>query len=120
MSVYLELFHGRKSVTQQLDDWGSEGPILGPLAYVHTTYAADIKIETATGSDGVLYLCGDERTDLLHYDGFYYGDWTVFGAEVLEKSPEINSRVQQFDPAKAEVPENEVDARESRPARSGR
>jgi len=28
MPVYLELFHGRKSVDEELNDWGSQGPIL--------------------------------------------------------------------------------------------
>jgi hypothetical protein len=65
MSVYLELFHGRKSVREQLQDWGSPGPILGPLAFVHTTYAADIKLQTSDGRDGVLYLIGDEQPELL-------------------------------------------------------
>ncbi len=105
MPIYLELFHGRRSLTEQLDDWGSQGPILGPLAFVHTTYAADIKIETASGEDGVLYLCGDERADLLYYDGVYYGDWSAFGAEVLEKQPELTSRVQPFERSKAAVRE---------------
>jgi hypothetical protein len=47
MPVYLHLFHGRKSPDEQLDDWGEDGPVLGPLKYVHTTYARDLKVETA-------------------------------------------------------------------------
>ena len=99
MPVYLELFHGRTSVTEQLDDWGSEVPIFGPLAYVHTTYAADIKIETATGEQGVLYLCGDERADLLYYDGVFYGDWSAFGADIPEK---IRRLSREFNPWSAQ------------------
>ena len=99
MPVYLELFHGRKSVRDQLEDWGSQGPILGPLAFVHTTYAADIKLETTDGRDGVLYLIGDEQPDLLYYDGILYGDWSVFGAELLTES--LVPRVEQFDQRKS-------------------
>lgn len=105
MPVYLELFHGRESVGTEMDDWGSQGPILGPLSYVHTTYAADIKLETIDGTDGVLCLCGEEQADLIYYDGTYYGDWSVFGDEALQHHPASRRRVQQFDCAKA-CPDN--------------
>jgi hypothetical protein len=101
MPVYLELFHGRKTVTEQLDDWGTEGPILGPLKFVHTTYATDIKLETADGRDGMLHVVGEETPDLLYYEETYYGDWSVFGGEILESNPALRRRVEQFDPAKA-------------------
>jgi hypothetical protein len=58
MPVYVELFHGRDSVNSELADWGSQGPILGPLKYVYTTYATDVKLKTVDGLDGVLLLCG--------------------------------------------------------------
>lgn len=97
MPVYLELFHGRRSPTEELDDWGSQGPILGPLAYVHTTYATDVKIETCNGVDGVFRI----ENDVLFYDGMYYGDWSVFGEEVILRESRSIGRIKQFDPAKA-------------------
>lgn len=103
MPVYLELFHGRKTVTEQLEDWGTGGPILGPLSYVHTTYATDIKVETADGVCGELRIVGEETVDLLYYGGVYYGDWSVFGAEVFENNPALLSQVQPFDAAKAKA-----------------
>ena len=102
MPVYLELFHGRKTPGEQLDDWGTQGPILGPLAFVHTTYAQDIKIQTADGHAGVLRVVGEEMPDVLYYDGVYYGDWSVFGPEVLAN--EWKARVHSFDSGKAIVP----------------
>jgi hypothetical protein len=111
--IYLELFHGRKSRDEQLDDWGAEGPILGPLSYVHTTYASDIKIQTADGLDGVLSVVGEGVPDVLFYGGMYYGDWSVFGSEAL--TDELKTRVQQFDSNKAGSPthrgDNEVCAK---------
>lgn len=104
MPVYLELFHGRRTLTEELADWGTEGPIVGPFRYVHTTYATDIKIETADGACDELHLVGEETPDLLCYDGVFYGDWSVFGAEVLENNPALLKRVQPFDSAKAETP----------------
>lgn len=37
MSVYLYLFHGRATPDEDVEDWGCEGPAIGPLDYVHTT-----------------------------------------------------------------------------------
>lgn len=76
MPVYLELFHGTESPDRsQLDGWGEQGPILGPLAYVHTTYAGDLKCcpldpdgkpnEFASADLQVTVEC------LLFYDGMY-------------------------------------------------
>ena len=101
MPVYLELFHGRKSTTEQPDDWGTQGPILGPLKFVHTTYGSDIKIQTVDGSAGVLSVVGEEVPDLLYYGDCYYGDWSVFSYEVLTK--QLKARVQQFDVDKATI-----------------
>ena len=47
MSVYLHLFHGRDALEQDLDTWGREGPTIGPLSYVHTTYGSDVKLRGA-------------------------------------------------------------------------
>lgn len=103
MPVYLELFHGRKTLAEQLDDWGTEGPILGPLKFVHTTYATDIKLETADGRDGLLHVVGEEMPDLLYYDETYYGDWSVFGEEILRNNPALRGRIEQFNPTKAKA-----------------
>ena len=100
MPVYLELFHGRKSVDEKLEDWGSRGPILGPFAFIHTTYAADIKVRTEDGAEAVLSLVGDETPDLLFYDGIFYGDWSAFGPELLNAAQ--RQRVETFDPRKAD------------------
>ncbi len=71
--MYLKLFHGRADPTVSLDDWGEEGPIFGPMSYVHTTYAADIKFEVGEDMCELLII-----HDMVYYDGMYYGDWSVF------------------------------------------
>jgi hypothetical protein len=63
--MYLQLFHGRRNPEQYMDDWGEQGPIFGPLQYVHTTYAHDIKIEDAEGRDGMFHV----HDDMVYYDG---------------------------------------------------
>lgn len=100
--VYLHVFHGRDSTNESMDDWGFDGPVIGPLQYVHTTYACEIKFacsgdvadkffpdlvkrdrEAGIGPghefEGQLPICGD----CLYYQGKFYGDWSVFGPELL-------------------------------------
>lgn len=89
--IYLGLFHGRDERDQDMADWGYEGPMIGPLTYVHTTYASFIHLCFADASRVPLYFpaadgaanCAAEETlqivgDLLAYDGRFFGDWTVF------------------------------------------
>jgi hypothetical protein len=72
--LYLRLFHGRLDKNADMDDWGLDGPVLGPLRCVHVTYMCDIFI-------------GDEfenllvEGDLVVYKDVYYGDWTVITEE---------------------------------------
>lgn len=81
--VYLHLSHGRTSPDEQLNDWGFNGPTIGPLEYVHHTYAvhvrfyfrdlADAHRQGFVDTEGELYIVDG----LLVHDGKYYGDWTV-------------------------------------------
>ena len=83
MAVYIHLFHGRKDPAEQLEDWGEDGPVLGPFRWVHTTYACDIKLgspEAKGDAVGSLYVV----EDMAYYDGIWYGDWSVFGDECVE------------------------------------
>jgi hypothetical protein len=100
MPSYLQLFHGRKNPYEILEDWGEEGPIIGPLDYIHTTYAAEIKFEISGRSDsyGWLTICGD----LVYYDGNYYGDWSSF----TELPRELKSKLIEFDQSKAALPKD--------------
>lgn len=72
MAVFLKLFHGRNAPTDELDDWGFEGPMLGPMDYVHTTYASDVKY-CLNGEDYRLHII----EGCVEYEGKYYGDWSV-------------------------------------------
>lgn len=78
--VYLYLMHGRKDPEQDMDDWGLEGPYIGPLRNMHTTYASTLHLKFADGKEtGPLYpevMCIAD--DMLYWDGVYYGDWSVF------------------------------------------
>lgn len=92
--VFLRLFHGRDDPDQEMDDWGFEGPILGPLRYVHITYMSDVKFEMERSAferffpeefkkyhaqfpqewiEGQL----DVAHGLIAYGGKFYGDLSV-------------------------------------------
>lgn len=82
--MYLCLTHGRVAIDEQLADWGSSGPYIGPLAWCHITYNSTINICAADdrNEEGTGPMCGiDEplrfEADMLHYDGVYYGDWEL-------------------------------------------
>lgn len=97
--VYLKLFHGRKTVDEDMDsDWGEQGPILGPLDYVHTTYAATIHCLAVNQQYDVDLTVVE---DCIYYNGWFYGDWSVTTAAQLQSQTDM---VEQIDEAKAKVP----------------
>ena len=99
--LYLELFHGRKSPEQEMDDWGEQGPIFGPYAYVHTTYSCDIKLGKENDDPDELSIIDG----LVYYDGIYYGDWSVYSETVIKDLPDdrLKSFHQEYDDAKAKT-----------------
>ena len=36
--IYIRLFHGRKGPKQDMQDWGFNGPVLGPFDWIHGVY----------------------------------------------------------------------------------
>jgi hypothetical protein len=87
--LYLGLFHGFKSEAERIkvDDWGADGPMIGPLEYVHTTYACHIKIKFVDSKDAKKYGIKVNSQDMgiidgcVHFNGMQYGDWTVFNVK---------------------------------------
>jgi len=99
--LYLRLFHGRSDPNQEMDDWGSDGPILGPYLFCHTTYNCHLKLGRPDDGRDELYIAG---FDMVFYGGVYYGDWSVFGEAELKDDgfePSI------YDPEKAKPPKIE-------------
>ena len=79
--LYIRLFHGRTDPEQDMDDWGSDGPVFGPYEFVHITYASCVRFGRQNGDCDSLYV----YEDMLFYNGAYYGDWSVFTDETLKK-----------------------------------
>lgn len=87
--LYLGLFHGFASEKDRSEwqDWGANGPLIGPLEYVHTTYAESISFRFREGVNYERYGFSDQENllfisdGLFEFDGMYYGDWTVFSID---------------------------------------
>jgi len=99
--MYLRLFHGRTDPQQDMDDWGSDGPILGPYNFAHTTYHCCLKLGKPDGGCDELYIV---QPDMIFYDGVYYGDWTVFGEAEFKQG---DFKLSTYDPSKAKPPKIE-------------
>lgn len=94
--LYLNLYHGfpDHESRDEADDWGEQGPLIGPLQYVHTTYASHIKFrfvdeESAKQFPELSVRNGVEadmstNLDCLRYGDMFYGDWSVFHVDENE------------------------------------
>lgn len=87
----LRLFHGRRSPHEHLSDWGHDGPVLGPLKSVSSTYCSELRVET-TDQD-VVYL--HELAGLIYYGGVFYGDFEI--SNQLEATEQVNANTAEVE-----------------------
>jgi hypothetical protein len=97
MPLRFRLFHGRVDPLQQMDDWGTDGPVF-PANFVHTTYGRHIRLGGPQHGESHLELYVN-KDGLVFYDGVWYGDWTVYMSDV---EPDLPLSV--CDQSKAEIP----------------
>ena len=95
--LYIRLFHGRTNPEQDMDEWGSDGPVFGPYEFVHITHASCVRFGRQNGNCDSLYV----YEDMLFYNGAYYGDWSVFTDETLKKGEFVTI---PFEQSKANLP----------------
>lgn len=110
--LYIRLWHGRMAVDEQLDDWGFDGPVIGPFLYAHITYMDGVKVamereafikafpelDASVHSTG--HTPGDTRQwvehhfmtrgDLFEFQGRLYGDISVIPASLVEEVRRIH------------------------------
>ena len=82
--MYLKLLHGRSTIDEEMDDWGNDGPWIGPLAWFHCTYLANVGVGFTGGEELAAMGTSNDfpspmslHEGLLYYDGIYYGDWEL-------------------------------------------
>ena len=90
----IKLYHGRKSPDENLNDWGTDGPLLR-IGGFHVTYLSTFRV-MLEDKDWYFLKFVD---DLLYYDGVLYGDFTI-----SDSDPEnIGQAIAWFDPIKGQV-----------------
>ena len=94
--LYLRLYHGRNDPQEDLEDWGSEGPVFGPYESIQITYESHIKMHSDSGFDDLAW-----QEDLVFYDGIYYGD-----VEISTTAPA--SEITPYKHEKTIFPEKEI------------
>ena len=98
--LYIRLFHGRCDPQEEMNDWGTDGPVFGPYKFIHTTYKNYLRLNNLNDNCEELYL----SEDMLFFDGMYYGDWSIISEEVFDKS---GFTVTNFEQDKANLPKKE-------------
>jgi hypothetical protein len=86
-TVYLKLLHGRLDPNQDMQDWGFNGPVLGPFEAVHITYRDELR---CLGDSEPSELILRYTEDMLTYEGKYYGDFEIaadFGSDTPKTLP---------------------------------
>lgn len=89
MSYYLKLYHGRKDPAEQMDDWGEDGPYIGPFSAVTWTYN-DLKLHTP---DDFEHLSNKINDDMIHHNGVWYGDFELKWIDGLEEANEMKDAI---------------------------
>lgn len=98
--LYLHLFHGRKDLGQDMDEWGEDGPVLAVYGFIDTYRQHPRVIDTPNPDDDAWHEI-IERDGCLYYDGMWYGDYSVFSGTV---DKHLRERAVLFDPSKAALP----------------
>ncbi len=96
----IELYHGREDPDQNLEDWGSQGPVFLDIEYFHMAYLSDPNVGGA-----IDFLT--TKGDLIYYDGIYYGDISVFlfDKDNPEHVQTYGDRIVKYDKRKAKLAE---------------
>lgn len=100
-AVYIELFHGRKYPSNDLNEWGGQGPVLGPLRHFHVTYGMHRIITEEEDWIGDLFF---EPDGCVYYDGMWYGDYSIISAETVASSEQLEDRVEKPEKEKLTPP----------------
>ena len=90
--VYLHLFNGRQP-GEPLEDWGEDGPVLGPFEFVHVPWTSEINLD----HDGASLKIVDST---VMYGGFFYSDFSVVSAQQFQASAELQAMHEPFDRTK--------------------
>lgn len=98
----VHLFHGRKDPDMDMDDWGEDGPCIGPFHWFHTTYDCHVRAGRADPPYTTWEITDSMHGDMIYYDGMFYGDWSVCDIHTFLRE---RREIVELDEAKAKLPE---------------
>ena len=79
--LILRLYHGRKDPNERLEDWGFDGPVIGPISGIVSTYGT-IRI----------FHSGNELVELSYHEDMvvleecYYGDMEIVSIDNIKEN----------------------------------
>lgn len=79
--IYIHLFQGRTDIDQDLEERGSDGPLLGPFDSIHTTFDSHKRVLLLGDSEQWIELLTTEG--MIYYDGIFYSDFSIFSERML-------------------------------------
>lgn len=86
--LYLKLYNGRYDPNQDMDDFGFEGPSIGPLESVHGTYTTHMMVVFSNLADAAKFGIDVNFPSIPFHEDMlriqmpgekevFYGDWIV-------------------------------------------
>ena len=88
--VYLHLYHGRLDPKQDMEEFGTDGPLLGPFKTIQFTYRDSIRCMHEDDSKHDDFWLAWNSEQLIEHEGVYYRDCSVHSVipEYLKKETE--------------------------------
>ena len=78
----IHLYHGRRTLDEDMEDWGRPGPRFRGYRWIGCTYGSTIRCCLQDDSnEHMLHI--HHPSGLVYYDGWYYGDWDISAVPVV-------------------------------------
>lgn len=88
--LYLGLYNGRRSKKEEVEDWGTDGPLIGPIETCHEVGGCELTLTLAKTADikahakiakiynGFEMALPIDGGEYIKIGRIYYGDWSFF------------------------------------------
>ncbi len=116
--MYISLYHGFKNQEERElhGNWGKDGPLIGPMSYVHSAYQGDCNYSFENEADAIKYDMEPEdnlkyNKSCIVFDGMEYGDMTI--VHIKNEKPswyDVGIESKRFEGTKSIFTSDELDA----------
>lgn len=77
--LYIHFYNGRDQKNKDTDDWGYDGPVIGPFSSIQATYRDHIKCHAINLPCFVDFFWNDN--DMIDIDGVEHGDFEIITSD---------------------------------------